>query len=174
MIGSTQREKALIIAVSIVAFVVVTFFIWKPLLAMWRQTSTEYASKQRQLELVKETLAKQPEIEKEFKELNSKMSNPNGVAPVSDVLQKVEQLARDSGITLRSRTPQPPRDKGGFTEVAVECSMDASIDSLVHFLYNVRTAQDLLDVTELKVTPKPANPSLLSADARLVSLRAGK
>ena len=170
-IQPSQREKLLTITAGVVLFIVLSFFIWKPLIATWRTTAQQYESKKLELENVHATLAKQPELEKKYIDLikSNKTSPPS---EVPDVLQRVEQIARDAGVTVRSRNPQQPRDKGGFTEVAVEYSMEASIETLVSFLYSVRTAQDMLDVTELKVTPTPANASILRADVRLVSLRA--
>ncbi len=171
-IQTSQREKILIIATSVVLFVVVSFFLWKPLFLSWRNTSLLYDSKKLELANVRKTLAQEPEYRQKYKELSDRLKNPGGPTPVPDVLPKLEQFGRDAGVNFRSRTPQPPRDRGGFTEVAVECSMDASIDSLVQFLYQVKTAQELIDVTELKITPTPANASILRADARLVSLSA--
>lgn len=173
MIQPSQREKLLIITTGIVLFVVLSFFVGKPLINAWKETSAQYDSKKQERELVRATLERQPELEKKYDELVKKSNTANRPAAVPDVLQTLDQIAREAGVTVRSQTPEPPRDKGGFTEVAVNYSMDATIETLVKFLYSVRTAQDLLDVTELKVTQNPANPSILRTDVRLVSLRAG-
>ncbi|MSR64852.1 MAG: hypothetical protein EXS18_03625 [Verrucomicrobiae bacterium] len=171
-IQPSQREKWLIITAGVVLFVVATLFIGKPLLATWRTTALQYQNKKQELELVHATLAKQPELEKKHQELIKQSNSPNRPSGVPEVLQRVGQIARDAGVTVRSENPQEPRDKGGFVEVAVEYSMEASIETLVSFLYKVRTAQDMLDVTELKVTPTPANALILRVEARVVSLSA--
>ena len=171
MIQASQREKVLIIATAGLLFVVVTFIVWRPMIRSWISTSTQQSLKTSELDRVHSTLARQQALERENQELIKSMNNPSGPSPVPDVLQKVELLARNNGVTIKSRTPQPPHDKGGFTEVAVECSMEASIDTLVKFLYDIKTAQDLLDIAELKISPTPASPGTLRADARIVSLR---
>lgn len=173
-IQPSQREKILIIATAGLLFVLVSVMIWKPLLRSWRATADQYRAKKQEFTLVQATIEHQPSYEKDYQKLIEALNNPNGPAAVPALGLKVEQLARDSGVTIRnSSTPQPPHDKEGFTEVAMDFSMDANLDSLVRLLFNIRTAQDLLDVKELKITPTPANAAILRADMRIVSLRAG-
>jgi Tfp pilus assembly protein PilO len=173
MMQTSQREKFLIIVTSVVVFVVVSFFLWRSIIERWGALSRDHSTKKQDLVLVEATLAQKQEYETQYQELMTKMADQTGPSPVANVLQKVEQLAGDAGVTVRSRTPQQPKDRSGFVETPVDCSVDARIETLVKLLFSIRTAQDLLDVTELKITPTPADPAVLRADLRIVSLSLG-
>ena len=169
MIQRSQREKVLIIASAILLFVLVTYVTWGPLLRSWRTTWSQSEAKKQELVRVKTTVAKKPELDREYQKLAEAMAG--GPSLVPDVLVKVEALARSAGVNIINRRPQQPNNKGGFTEVPIECSMEATIDTLVKFLYDVKSAQDLLDIAELKITPTPQDPTKLRAEVRVVSLR---
>lgn len=170
MIQPSQREKFLIILAAGVLFVVVSFLIWRPIVRSWRDSSRRLAQAKQYLQSVEETLAKQPKLTEEFEDLVKVMEKAGGPSPVPNALQKVEQFANESSVVLRNRTVEQPRNRGGFTEVAVNCSAEAGLQSLVDFLIKIKTAQDLLDVIELKITPTPANPAVLRADVRISAL----
>ncbi len=173
VIQTSQREKILIITAGVVLFVVVSFFIWKPVFRAWRLNSNLQVSKRSELELTKQTLAKEKEWSVAYEELLKTIGSKSGPQAVVDALQKVEQLASGAGVTVRTRNSGETKMRGGFTEVPVECSVEATTDAMVKFLYDIKVAQDLLDVAELKVTPTPANPSVLRCDLRIVALRSG-
>jgi len=170
MSQTSQREKMQIIVAAVVVFVLVSFVIWRPLIRTWRQSSQQHVQKKQRLAIMEAALARQPEYEKKYEELLKTIHAEDSPSPVPNILAKVQQLATESGVTIRTQQPEAPKEKGGFVEAAVQCSADANIESLVRFLYGVKKAQDLLDVTELKITPTPANPSGLRADFRVASL----
>lgn len=174
MIQPSQREKMLILTAAAVGFVAITALIWGPLLRSWRSTSLQYGQKKEQFKLVQETIAQQSMYEEQYKELHAAMAARQGSAAMPDVLQKVGDLFRNAGINVRSRTPQPERAQRGFTEVPIDYSVEATTESLVRFLYEVKIAQDLMDIPEMKITPAPGNPGTLRADLKVITLRSAQ
>lgn len=171
---ASQREKILIIAAAVVFFVVVTAILWGPLLRSWRSASNQHNARRQQMKLVEETLAQQAEIETRYEQYRKTLASRSGSTAVPDALQKISALAARSGVNVRARTPQPQREQRGFTEVPIEYSLEASTETLVKFLYEVRVAQDLIDVTDLKIFPSPQKPETLRVEMRVVNLRVGQ
>ena len=159
------------IGLAVVLFVVVSFFIWKPVLRTWRLNSSLHVAKKSELALVQETLASEQDWRVEYEGLLKTIGNAKGPQAVVNALEKVDQIASGAGVIVKSRNSGQTRERGGFTEVPVEFAVEATTEAMVKFLYDIKVAQDLLDVAELKVTPTPANPAVLRCDLRIIALR---
>ena len=82
----------------------------------------------------------------------------------SDVEKKIVEVATSSGIQLTSRRSMTVEDKGVYRVFPVQCGVEATTDSLVHFLFSLQTAAGFMSVEQLQVAPKPENPNILRCD----------
>lgn len=160
----SQRDRIMVLLVALVC-VVLSLLILRPVIRKWREVSSTYALKKGELQQIQATLANEKELKKEYDDFIKAVKNPTGFTGVAAVRERVEQLRTDSGITIKSWTPRE-----GPAEIAVDITTEARIESLVKFLYGVKTAPDLLDVTELKITPTPVDPAVLGGSVRVASL----
>ena len=63
---------------------------------------------------------------------------PNTV-DMPDLLLELSQLARDSGITFQSLSPQPPVVKSGYSVVPISVTFNGTFYDLADLLYRLRT-----------------------------------
>lgn len=69
----------------------------------------------------------------------------------ADLQAMLHKAAGESGVTIVSESIHPPKKAEGFTQVAVELSLNADLKKLRDFLYKIESAGKLLTVPKLMV-----------------------
>ncbi len=93
------------------------------------------------------------------------------LAPEQDVvwlLRTVGELANEADIHLSTISPQPPKHRGEFTQVSVSLRLTASYHQLGQFLSRLESAEHLLRVDKLNLSPKASGDGASEADVDLV------
>lgn len=70
----------------------------------------------------------------------------------------LHKVAGESGVTIVSESIHAPKKAEGFTQVAVELTLNADLRKLRDFLYKIESAGKLLTVPKLQVNasfPRP-------------------
>lgn len=70
----------------------------------------------------------------------------------------LHKVAGESGVTIVSESIHQPKKAEGFTQIAVELSLNADLRKLRDFLYKIESAGKLLTVPKLMVNasfPRP-------------------
>ncbi len=170
----TKRERQLLV-ITITAIVLgLNYFIIVPLVRNWGETSTKLGRQRRELAGMKGIVAQKVQWQKEYDELKQSLGQRSErFDHVSDVMSKINQVAGTSGVVISVRRPMPEEDKGLYRVLPVQCSIEANTDSLVKFLFALQTGAGFVSVEQLRVTPRPENPSILRCDIQVRAL-AGK
>lgn len=69
----------------------------------------------------------------------------------ADLQTMLHKMAGESGVTIVSESIHAPKKAEGFTQVAVELSLNADLKKLRDFLYKIESAPRLLTVPKLQV-----------------------
>ena len=170
----TKRERWLL-AVTIMAVVVgVNYFLIVPLMRSWGEAGSKFKTQQRELAGITATIAHKPQWQQEYDELRQGLGQRSeGFQRPSDVVKKIEQVASSSGVIVSSRREMAEEDKGVYRVLPVQCTVEATTESLVRFLFALQTGAGFMSVEQLQVSQKSDNPNILRCDIQVHAL-AGK
>jgi len=125
----------------------------------WRQLKAEQFRVRADLEGDKALIAERERWEEEFAEL-SKMLRAHPANKKMDVhwLAVMDQLASKHGVRIAKRRVGEEKQEGDVFELPIEVEHEgwqASLESLVGFLLDLQTEGAMLDIRQLRITPKP-------------------
>ncbi len=170
----SKRERNLLVMTIAVIAVVANYLPVAPLRRQWDSVADDIRNRERQLDGMKAYLQRKDGWQSEYDELRRGVNQTAGqLQTTSEVLKKIEEVGKASGVQFVSRRPLPEVDKGVYRELPVQCSYEATTESLVRFLHALVTASGFIRVEQLTVSPKPDNPSILRCDSQVRAL-AGK
>jgi hypothetical protein len=170
----TKRELRLLTITIAVIALGINYVLVIPLLRSWRDTVARLGTQQRQLTVMEETIKRAPEWQKQYEELRQGLGQKTErFQQMSDVDRIILEVAGATGVQLVSRTPMTVEDKGVYRVLPVRCTVDATTDSLVRFLFALQTGAGFVSVEQLQVSPRAENPSILHCDIQVRAL-AGK
>lgn len=161
----TKRERGLLTITLTVIALGINYILVVPLLRTRGDTIARLKTQRDQLRLMQETIKRKPDWQKQYDELRQglgKKTEPFQLG--SDVEKKIVEVATSSGVQLTSRRSMTVEDKGVYRVFPVQCGVEATTDSLVHFLFSLQTAAGFMSVEQLQVAPKPENPNILRCD----------
>lgn len=170
----TKRERSLL-AITITAIALgVNYLLILPLVRNWGETGGKLTRQRRELSSMKATIEHKSQWQKEYDELRQNLGQRSErFQQTSDVLKKIEQVASSSGVVVNSRRPMPEEDKGVYRVLPVQCTIEATTEPLVKFLFALQTGAGFVSVEQLNITPRPENPSILRCSIQVRAL-AGK
>jgi Tfp pilus assembly protein PilO len=169
----TQRERRLFAITITVVVIVISYLLIVPLLRGWRDVRAKLVTQQRELTVVQATIQREGQWRKEYDELKQKLGqHTESVQQISDVLKTIEEVATKSGVQVTSRRPLLEEDKGVYRVLPVQCSVEATTESLVRFLFALQTGAGFVSVEQLQVSPRPENPAILRCDIQVRALAA--
>ena len=165
-----KRERNLLIATITLVVVGVNYFLGAYLVGKWRPLRGQLATKQRELESMQATIARQAEWQKSYSDLGSSLKQAHQFETPSDVLKKIEEVAKTSGVLMQTRRMLREESKDVYRELPVQCAFEADTPSLVKFLYGIQTAAGFMTVENLTVTAKSDSSSILRCDIQVRAL----
>jgi Tfp pilus assembly protein PilO len=122
---------------------------------------------QRELEGIRATLAREPEWQQQYDQLRQSIGTGEQFSQTSDVLKKIGEMSTQSGVAISGLNPLPPNDRDLYRELPVECSFEASLETLVRFLVALRTSGNLMSIQQLRVAPRLDKPALLRCEIQI-------
>jgi len=72
----------------------------------------------------------------------------------AELMKTLELTARTHNLILIKREPQKEKPLDDLYELAIHCSWEGTLDSLVHFLYAIQVQGATLDIRNLQITPQ--------------------
>jgi Tfp pilus assembly protein PilO len=167
----TKRERLLMVITITAVVVGLNYFLIVPLVRSWDATGNNLKRQRRELASMKSIVAQKSQWQKEYNDLKQSLGQrTERFEHVSDVMTKINQVANNSGVIVSLRRPMPEEDKGLYRVLPVQCTIEANTDSLVKFLFALQTGAGFVSVEQLRVTPRPENPSILRCDIQVRAL----
>jgi Tfp pilus assembly protein PilO len=169
-----KREKLLLAVTVTVVVVGANYLLATPLSRKWTGLERQLKNHQETLAMIKATLQREPGWQEEYDQLRQRVGQTTQqFQATSDVLKKIEEVGAATGIIISNRRPLPAVEKDVYRELPVQCTFEATIESLVKFLHGIQTGAGFMSVETLQISGKPDNPSILRCDIQIRAL-AGK
>jgi len=165
----TTREMVLGWVTLVVLLGGISFWWGSAGLERWKKTRARIVEGEKRIEWIERSIRRRPELEKRFAELSRQLPQYEaGQDVTAEILKTLERIARRHGFQLLRREPEKEKDLGDLFQVAVNCSWRGSLESLVHFLYDIQTSGAMFDVDQLTVSPAQGGPGELKGTLKLV------
>jgi Tfp pilus assembly protein PilO len=169
----TKRERGVLV-ITITAIVLgINYFLVVPLLRNWKETGIQLKSKQRVLAGMQTTIQNRAGWQKEYDELKKGLGQQTeDFKYTSDVAKKIQQVASSCGVQINATRQMTEEDKGVYRVLPVQCTVEATTESLVKFLFALQTGAGFMSVEQLTLSPRPENPGILRCDIQVRALYA--
>ena len=170
-----KKREQLLLGVTVAVVVVgANYLLAAPLSRKWTGLEKQLKDRQETLAVIKATLLREPAWQAEYDQLRQRVGQTTQqFQQTSDVLKKIEEVGAATGIIISNRRPMPAVEKDVYRELPVQCTFEATIDSLVKFLHGIQSGAGFMSVESLQISGKPDNPSILRCDIQIRAL-AGK
>lgn len=169
----TKRERGILVITITAVVLVINYFLVVPLVGNWKETGVQLKTKQRVLDGMLTTIQQKNGWSKEYDELKKglgQQTEPFKYA--SDVAKKIQQIATSSGVQVNATRQLTEEDKGVYRVMPVQCTVEATTESLVKFLFALQTSAGFMSVEQLTLSPRPENPGILRCDIQVRALSA--
>ncbi len=164
-ISSRERKFLVAAGVVLVAFLIINYAV-VPAISSQIQVRSEYREQLEALERFQLVVESKRRYEKKFAEAEALfnhlqqrlLSGEKLTLAAADLQTMLHKAAGESGVTIVSESIHAPKKTEGFTQVAVELSLNADLKKLRDFLYKVESAGKLLTVPKLQINasfPRP-------------------
>lgn len=164
-ISSRERRLLVLGGASLVAFLTINYGV-VPAILDQVQVRSEYREKIEALERFQLVVdgkrryeKKYAETETLFRQLQQRLLPGEKLTlAAADLQAMLHKAAGESGVTIVSESIHTPKKAEGFTQVAVELSLNADMRKLRDFLYKIESAGRLLTVPKLQINasfPRP-------------------
>jgi len=167
----TKRERGILTITVTVIVLGINYLLVIPLFRSRTDTIARLKTQQGTLTVMQETIKHIPEWQKQYDNLKQGLGQKTEPFQVgSDVEKKIMEVATSSGVQITSRRPMTVEDKGAYRVFPVQCAVEATTDTLVHFLFALQTGAGFMSVEQLQVAPKPENTNILRCDVLVHAL----
>jgi hypothetical protein len=131
-----------------------TFLFGRSKFAEWQQINEARASLEEQVVLSERLISQQDTWDERLAaNMGTLKVYPAGVNITPKLLETVEQTARNTNLRLSEMAPNKETNLGDVSEVAIRCSWEGNLESMVRFLYGLQNADGLFKIRKLTVTP---------------------
>ncbi|MCG3149247.1 MAG: hypothetical protein PCFJNLEI_02707 [Verrucomicrobiae bacterium] len=159
-----KRERNLLILTITIVVVGVNYFLISWIAGPWQERSNALKAKRRELAAMKSTIAREAQWQQDYENLRQNLNQSSQFETMSDVLKKIDELTATTAIVMQQKRPLRQETRDDYREWPVSCNFEATIESLVKFLFGLQTGAGFITVEQINVTAKPDNPSILRCD----------
>lgn len=165
----SKRERLLFaVTVSVIALAGLINFVIIPLGNKWQRLNAQILTLNIKLNRYAKVIVQQKIIEDRYitykDYLRIKSSKEEAQA---QVLQEVENLARNAGVILTNIVPSGLEDKKFYRQFNVRIESESDMLSLCRFLYEIQKSQQLLGIEKLSIATKSGSSDLLRCSFQL-------
>jgi hypothetical protein len=164
-ISSRERKFLAVGGIVLVGFLAINYAIL-PAISRQMDVRGEYRDKLQALERLQTVVEGKRRYEKKYAEAEALFTQlQRRLLPgekltlaAADLQAMLHKIAGESGVTIVSESIHAPKKAEGFTQVAVELSLNADLRRLRDFLYKIESTEKLLTVPKLTVNasfPRP-------------------
>jgi Tfp pilus assembly protein PilO len=167
----TSRERGMLVIVITTIVLGVNYLLIIPLIRSWHEAGAKLKSQQHVLAGMQETIKHKDEWRKEYEELKRGLGQQTvQFQYTSDVVKKIQEVATSSGVQINATRQMTEEDKGVYRVLPVQCTIEATTESLVKFLFALQTGAGFMSVEQLTLSPRPENPGILRCEIQVRAL----
>ena len=167
----SPRELLLAWMTACVILLAVSFWICLPKVKVWKELNAKRQAVTRRIEVAGNLIAQRPVWEKRLQEVALKLTKyPADQDVTADYLKTLETIVKDNGVTLSKRQPQKEKRHGELYELAIDCTWEADLSALVHFLHALEQQKVTMDVDDLSVSLVAGGKGMLKGNFAMICL----
>lgn len=167
----SPRELLLAWMTACVILLAVSFWICLPKVKVWKELNAKRQAVTRRIEVAGNLIAQRPVWEKRLQEVALKLTKyPADQDVTADYLKTLETIVKDNGVTLSKRQPQKEKRHGELYELAIDCTWEADLSALVHFLHALEQQKVTMDVDDLSVSLVAGGKGRLKGNFAMICL----
>lgn len=158
------REIALAWATMAAFLGAVTYFVGDSKLQEWKDIGAARENTEREIALNERLISQRETFQQRLDAtLQHIDTHPPGFKVTPQLLESIEQLARQHDLRLESLSPDEEKSLGDIYEVAIKCNWAGGLESLVRFLYALRAEGGKYKVRSLTIAPTGQSGQLRGA-----------
>ena len=161
----SQKEKlGLAAAVVIIGIALLDRVIAAPLLSGFKKLNYEIKTSEQQLAQSLRNLGQKEDISGEYqKYLQYIKSNYSEGEEINKLLEEIERMARNSGISINDIKPQPPKQVDIYKYYIIEIDVEGKMETLLTFLHQLSSSKELFRATKVYISLKDKETSTAKA-----------
>jgi len=162
---SKKERIGLVVALVIIIVVLVDKLVISPVGEKFRRIDQEIDFSEKKLSRDLRNINNKDLIESEYKKYKDfvKKSSSSDEEDVANILAEIESLARSTGVNLVDIKPQATKRTDFYKEYAIAVEVEASMEQVITFLYNLNNSEQLLRAVKLRIGLKSKESSLMKA-----------
>lgn len=170
----SKRERYLLYGVIILAFFIfLERLVFHPLSGKLTTLNQEIFRQEVRLKKALTLQSQKERILKDYKDCEPylKLKKVSDEEVMAKLLKEIEQMARKSRTSLVDIKPRAqPKTMHGYKKYAIELQLEARMEEIVSFLYNLRECGLLLRTEKFSISPKDERSGLLKANLLITGL----
>ncbi|MDO9541654.1 MAG: GspMb/PilO family protein [Kiritimatiellia bacterium] len=167
----TSRELVLGWMTGFTVLVALSFLVCSPKLKVWKELTDKREAVARRIEVAEHLVAQRGEWDKRLQDVALKLTKyPVDQDVTADYLKILETIVKENGVTLSKRQPQKEKKHNELYELAVDCTWEADLGSLIHFLHALEQQKVTMDIDDLSVSLVAGGKGRLKGNFTLICL----
>jgi hypothetical protein len=160
----SNRERYLaIVTLSLISIAVAYALLIAPLSGIWKNLNNQMRSKVDILEKDSNILADQKALTSEYTKLSKYAATPKSEEEaVGDTLTYIENVSRTDSCFIANIKPVGVTKEGAYKKILIDVAVEASMDKLSKFLYDIENPRDtLMNIERFTISSKSGQVSTL-------------
>jgi Tfp pilus assembly protein PilO len=167
-----KKEKlGLAIAVTIALLAFFDRLVIMPISSGFKKINFDIKAKEKQLAQSLININQKDNIAKEYKKYMPyvKLNYSEG-EEVAKLLEAVESMGRNAGISVNDVKPQSPKDVDIYRYYTIEVEAEGTMISLMNFLHQLGSSKELFRASKIYITAKDKESSTAKASIRITKV----
>jgi Tfp pilus assembly protein PilO len=161
---SAKEKIGLTCAVIFMSFALIDRLIVSPINSKLKKISQEIKLSQAQLSFDLSNVSQKDEIAKEYeKYAEYQKDGGSDEEKMTTILSVLEDLGRDSGLTLLDIKPQQATTVNSYKQYSISIEAEGKVDVLINFLYKLNKSEHLLRVEKLRLNARDKDAKVIKA-----------
>lgn len=167
----TPREMMLSWMTGLALLLALSLWICSPKIKVWWELSAKREAVVRRIAMAEHLVAQREQWDKRLQDVARKLSKyPPDQDVTADYLKILETIVKDNDVTLSQRRPQKEKKHNNLYELSVDCTWEADLGALVHFLHALEQQQVTMDIDDLNISLLTGKKDRLKGSFSLICL----
>ena len=167
----TSREMLLGWMTGLVILVALSVWICSPKINAWKELNKQCGTVKKRIVMAEQLVAQRQQGNMRLDDVAQKLTKyPADEDVTANYLKILENVVKENGVTLSQRRPRKEKKQKDIYQMAVVCTWEADLDSLVHFLYALEKQKVTMDIDDLSVSLVAGGKGRLKGNFALICL----
>lgn len=167
----TSREMLLGWMTGLVILVALSVWICAPKIGNWKDMREQGETIKKRIVMAEHLVAQREQWNKRLADIAQKLSKyPPDDDVTADYLKILENVVRENGVTLSQRRPQKEKKQKDIYQMAIDCTWEADLGSLVRFLFELEKQKVTLDIDDLNISLVAGGKGRLKGNFALICI----